>query len=383
MPMRPNTITFDGDTTDWDPWPMIIRANDNLQDYFPDEVGAAFSDRVDVANVKSFVNMEEDAMYFLIYFHGGPVWPNFGYTEQFEGTDVARHRGYYHLMVDLDNDPTTGWNSHWYETHFTPVGYYAGQGIPNMDPIGAEMYLEFGVDVNWSPPKGDGTVKYTTYYAEDVHEIDYRAGTGNGYDMFGFGPEIATWPMTYKFDGYMREQDVGETEGLYWCGHAWGMNTLEFGVTLEYVRKYWAAMGKSYLNPGDEIGVCAFIETPVDDWGVDVSPRGAVSLIETSVEEQQEMLPQTFALENNYPNPFNPETHINYALPKASQVTLKIYNTLGQLVRTLVDHRISAGRHSVTWDGRDDHGTLVSSGIYFYSLKTNEKQLTKRMTFLK
>ncbi len=96
-----------------------------------------------------------------------------------------------------------------------------------------------------------------------------------------------------------------------------------------------------------------------------------------------------YALSQNYPNPFNPETRIRFALPEAGEVNLRIYNEAGQLVRELVDGRISSGRHELTWDGRDRTGRLAATGVYFYRLvirgETGEVILkeTRRMTLLK
>jgi len=254
-----------------------------------------------------------------------------------------------------------------------------------MDPIGAECYLELGLKQNWDPPKGDGAVKEISYYAEDVHEIDYHAGTGNGYDMYGLQPEGGMTPEEMAhFDGYMHEQEVGMDSLLHWAGHAWGYDFVEYGVSLDCFRKYWKSQGKEYLKPGDTIGIAAFVETPIDDWGVDVSPRGEITLSATGVASNSHaQTPRQYVLENNYPNPFNPETKIGYYLPKTSKVTIEIYNTMGQKVRTLVNRTVPRGHHNVTWDGTDDSGSLVSSGIYFYSLKAGDVRITKRMTLLK
>ena len=384
IPVRPSTITMDGDSSDWADKPILASAPNNLQDYFPDEVGALFSDRVDVKHVKAFVNLEEDAFYFFIRFWGGPAWPNHAYEDTVNGQPVYRNRGYYHLMLDLDNDPSTGWNNHWYETHYTPLGYYASQGIEGMDPIGAECYLELGIKQEWDPPKGDGHIQEISYYAEDTHEIDYHAGTGNGYDMYGFHPVPYDSISPYHFDGMMLEDEVGIDSVLHWAGHAWGYDFVEYGVSLGAFRKYWRSQGKDYLKPGDTIGIAAFIETPIDDWGVDVSPRGELTLTATGVASSPHaQTPRQFVLENNYPNPFNPETKIGYYLPHTSKVTIEVYNTMGQKVRTLVNRTLPQGHHNVTWDGTDDSGQLVSSGIYFYSLKAGDVRITKRMTLLK
>ncbi len=102
----------------------------------------------------------------------------------------------------------------------------------------------------------------------------------------------------------------------------------------------------------------------------------------TSVENYDPAAIQ-FQLFQNYRNPFNPSTTISYSIAKAQDVELKIYNPLGQLVRTLFSGLKPAGEYILTWDGRDDAGTLLSSGQYFYRLKVGEAVQTRRMLFLK
>ena len=97
-----------------------------------------------------------------------------------------------------------------------------------------------------------------------------------------------------------------------------------------------------------------------------------------------ETTPTEFALFQNFPNPFNPETTIKYNLAEGSDVHLQIYNILGQVVRTMVAERQSAGRYQVKWSGTDDRGMPVSSGIYFYQLATGGKfHDVKRLMLLK
>jgi hypothetical protein len=105
----------------------------------------------------------------------------------------------------------------------------------------------------------------------------------------------------------------------------------------------------------------------------------------TDVEDEsgQEGLPGEFSLSENYPNPFNPETKIGYSLPRACRVRLEIFNILGQRLRTLVDEDHAAGRAEVIWDGKDDSGKEVSSGIYFYRLRAEDFTEAKKMLLLK
>ncbi len=83
-------------------------------------------------------------------------------------------------------------------------------------------------------------------------------------------------------------------------------------------------------------------------------------------------LPADYALFQNHPNPFNPETDILFQLPIASHVVLKVYDALGQEVRTLADAPYAAGYHQVRWDGKDDNGQPSSSGTYFLNLKAGD-----------
>ncbi len=93
--------------------------------------------------------------------------------------------------------------------------------------------------------------------------------------------------------------------------------------------------------------------------------------------------PNSFTLFQNQPNPFNPETQISYLLPTECRVELVIYNVLGRMVRKLVDEHQSAGMHTLTWNGRSDDGTQLSSGIYFYRLKAKNFDQTKKMVLMK
>lgn len=93
-------------------------------------------------------------------------------------------------------------------------------------------------------------------------------------------------------------------------------------------------------------------------------------LFESGSPEAQASVPQTFGLSQNYPNPFNPVTTITYQLPVAGKVRLEIYNILGQKVKTLVDAQQPAEYYTLQWDGRNDHGRQVGSGMYIYRLIT-------------
>jgi len=88
-------------------------------------------------------------------------------------------------------------------------------------------------------------------------------------------------------------------------------------------------------------------------------------------------------LSQNQPNPFNPTTTIRFVLPVREDVTLAIYDANGHLVRTLVNEVQGYGAHEVTWDGRDDDGAAMGSGVYFYRLRAGKLTESKKMVLLK
>jgi ligand-binding sensor domain-containing protein len=93
--------------------------------------------------------------------------------------------------------------------------------------------------------------------------------------------------------------------------------------------------------------------------------------------------PAPFMLHGNYPNPFNPSTAIEFSLPAASRVKLTVYDTTGQIVRELASGMLPAGKHSLAWEGRDDAGRPVSSGLYFARLAVGDRVLVHKMLLLK
>ncbi|MBI9032302.1 T9SS type A sorting domain-containing protein [bacterium] len=96
-----------------------------------------------------------------------------------------------------------------------------------------------------------------------------------------------------------------------------------------------------------------------------------------------EVLPLINMLGNNYPNPFNPETTINYSVKTSGPVQLNIYNIKGQRVKKLVNDNKEAGRYSVVWDGKDGNNNAVASGLYLYKLESLGFTSSKKMILMK
>ncbi len=116
----------------------------------------------------------------------------------------------------------------------------------------------------------------------------------------------------------------------------------------------------------------------IDD--VSVYPAEITKII---TEQMNHGIPEGWILAQNFPNPFNPRTTIRYRLPDGSEVSIRIYDLLGNLIISLTDHYQAAGDHQVQWDGKDARGMSVSSGLYLYSLRAGNLTLTRKMMLMK
>ena len=155
----------------------------------------------------------------------------------------------------------------------------------------------------------------------------------------------------------------GDGQVLYW--------TTDGGINWT-LRPFGTAQ---YLN-------CLFFIDELTGWAVGDNgtilhtTNGGVTFIEE--EENNFTQPKEFLLLQNYPNPFNPNTIIKYSIPKSSQVSLKIFNTLGEKIETLVDEEKPAGTYELNWNAAN-----LPSGVYFYRLQAGDFVQTRKMILLK
>jgi hypothetical protein len=144
-------------------------------------------------------------------------------------------------------------------------------------------------------------------------------------------------------------------------------------------------------------GSGAILSIPVSAIGEKFSGEGEISLLSAGFESgvayelnsdvlsPKAVLPKAFALSQNYPNPFNPSTTIAFDIPenKEAHVRLNVYNIRGQLVRTLVNETMDEGSYKIEWDGKNNNGRSVASGVYFYRIVAGEFSKTRKMVILK
>ena len=171
-------------------------------------------------------------------------------------------------------------------------------------------------------------------------------------------------------------------------------SSMTFGVTVQQVNPYdtlsytWTVNGVVQSSHDSTLTITlpntrgnVTVKVVVTDKG-GLTATQTWSFLVTAVEEKAS-LPTKFGLDQNYPNPFNPTTVISFDVPKPSAVRIVVYDILGKEVRTLVNNTMSPGTYHVTWDGLNDEGRQVSSGIYFYRMEAGSFVSMKKMLLLK
>jgi len=164
---------------------------------------------------------------------------------------------------------------------------------------------------------------------------------------------------------------------------------VEAKVTPNGQEDFWDASLASFDSDGDgktngqELGDPNGIWKPGQpDPGTSNSVSNPGDPLSTDIKDITE-LPSSYRLLNNYPNPFNPTTKIAFEIPQSENVSLKIYNINGELIRTVTNENLPAGYFEKVWDGKNDFGSEVSSGIYIYRLTAGKFDRAARMVLMK
>jgi len=188
--------------------------------------------------------------------------------------------------------------------------------------------------------------------------------------MVDIGDEV----VAYAGGQVVGASKVIDTDGMVVLS-AWG-GYHEYGVDLDG------------YNNGDQIELRLWkasegrelqIVTDLDNNEYGTSPLS----VGTATVYNEDAVQFEFALSQNYPNPFNPTTTISYGVATTGHITLSIYDITGRLVTTLVDGQINAGNHHVMWNGLDNMGMPVSTGVYMYSLQSETSKMTRKMVYMK
>jgi hypothetical protein len=253
---------------------------------------------------------------------GYPEWP-MSWTVYWHVGDDAFHENYYHIAKNEEN----GWMAAvWSDGSKAKL---VADELPGADPVWEakpEIMISVSKDsgASWSEP--------------------IRLNANDTPELAGQIPEYI-----YPADII---KDMGDNHGLlqlmYLDDNSWGSNIQGNGLANGGTIKY-ASLDIDFNYSSTEPSV----------------------------------VPVAARLGQNYPNPFNPETTISYEMLQNGEVTINVYNLKGQKVKTLVNDTKAAGEHTVVWNGKDDSGNNVSSGVYFYKMQAGRYTSTKKMILMK
>jgi C1A family cysteine protease len=263
-----------------------------------------------------------------------------------------------------DNDLVMIW-THWGETELSVLitNRVASVTAPDPEWNGSETIWFKACDPGGLCDSNQATFTVTAFNdTPTVSDIPDQIIGDNG----GFAP--------FNLDDYVQDPDNPDST-ITWTH--WGEVELLVEVTDRVATitppdSDWNGLETIWFKACDPAGLCD-------------SNQASFTVLVSGVDDEDSALsgPLVFTLHQNHPNPFNLQTNITYCVSTTGRVNLTIYDLLGRRVRTLVDENQNPGEKTVDWDGRDDKGNTVASGIYFYKIETGEFTETKKMMLLK
>ena len=220
-------------------------------------------------------------------------------------------------------------------------------------------------ELNWTMGTGNQGTMLNVFHVpplgDNIHLYYYEATDGSTGDNSGLKIDSGD-SLSFADNGFSLEQNVEK--------YAKAEST--FSVI------YYNFFLPPNFNSDDASLICQGLKTPID-----YETRIQKLTLPAGVAQDNQFAPTNFKLEQNYPNPFNSSTIISFSLPHQTEVSLHIYDILGRLIYNLVDQKLSQGYYKFIWEGINNKGTPVPSGMYFYNLKTSEFNSTKKLLFLK
>ena len=299
----------------------------------------------------------------------GETW-----TTLLEGDSEARGLNFAHYGLENKLNTIIIMEQNYYSAHGEYVDFDFGESC---DPIGwTSGHLAY-------LPPFELSFQDSVAIAREVDDINRDGDTTDGLTLSiskvqgSIEGSNLTWaPLIDESPkGYDVITITIEPGGALWFGtnYGGGLHRYEDGIWTSYTTEDGLAD-----NTVNDLAIAP-------DGTVWAATGNGISNIATSttIVEMDDDTPSEFTVTGNFPNPFNPTTTIEFSLPTSGFTTLTIYNIMGQKVRELVADTMQAGTHSVVWNGKDDSGTVVSSGVFVSRLKTGNKVVSSKMMLVR
>ncbi len=280
--------------------------------------------------------------------------------------------------------PPSG-NSHVSDWAFKPTTRNFPQLNANITDQNFIAILLGDVDGNWQPGYFMAKINNEKEIYPFLSDMKVEAGKefivplklAADQPVFSFDAEIHFDENLFKFKGVDAKFDSEQLQ-LFQNDNGHGVLRITgfSPVEIETNDQIIGLVFQASQQPG-EIGTVS-IETFRINNSIEMSAESEVRII-----SKEKPLPVSFNLKQNYPNPFNPTTQISFDLPKPCDVKLVIYNALGQQIRTLFNGEKEAGTHHIVWDGKNEVGESVSSGVYFYEIHAGDFRQVRKMLLVR
>ncbi len=322
-----------------------------------DDGGTRHLDRFsfDFADNQDNVYMYKDVGITLPYIPPAPRTPAVADSEMvfticyFNGADTiafVEHEVYWwenknFLIVSFEISDYTGADQD---------GYFSMEVIPQIDQAYGDEFVDY--DATNEMGYIFKTSSYVGTKLLSQAPYSFRAAQYSDYSQGNVFPDTALWTQITEPANSTFPFSPGSD------GSACFLNAGDFTIPANGSVKLYAALAFG-SSLGDLQTHMTEAQNVYDQSFVSISP-------------ESENIPDGFSLGANYPNPFNPSTTIPFALPAAADVRIEIFNVLGQPVRTLLDEKRAAGEHMITWNGRDNNGRAVESGLYLYRVRVSD-----------
>lgn len=298
---------------------------------------------------------------------------------------------------------------------FASDGLYEGDGW-FIDDVRTTGYVEFAGKVHGSVTSSDPDIDFSTVNVHNSQSWTIHPDTTGSYALY---LPVGSHGIKAEANGYNSPAIVNVSLSLtnpesvqdFYLGYFNPASDLGYGVASGSIYLSWAAATEpEFVSTGFDVyrkvDAGAFelaqhvtqtqYSQVLGELGTKYSfyvvatyvegnslPSNQIVYTYSSADEDNNNPALVTALQNNYPNPFNPETTIRFSLKQAMPARLSIYNLKGQLVKTLVDGQLTEGMHNAVWNGKDNNNRSVASGVYFYRLKAGSYVSTRKMILTK
>lgn len=268
------------------------------------------------------------------------------------------------------DDPHSATPSAWFPYEITRVQLIVNDGELNSEPAEVDVHV-----TDTTPPTVTVTVTPDVLWPPNHKMVDITASV-TASDNRDPNPAIVLLSITSSEpDDAVGDGDGNTINDIQ--GADFGTNDITFQVRAE--------------RDGNQLGRTYTVVYQATDQPTGLTSIGQTTIfvphdkaqLEKQVAAADQAVPIEFALQQNYPNPFNPTTQISFQVPSSQFVLLNIYNSQGQLVRTLINETMNPGTHSVSWNGLDHSGRQVAAGLYVYTIRAGEFSATRKMAYIR